>query len=239
MGQKEDYNQLLPQMEALKADEVKQPNMPVDISIQESENLYETADNYKTELTATDLIQETIDALLTRAGALREAQSRWQANYNAEQDAIKLWDQKAEEAYELQKKLSQTFRYAYRKDKRLMGRVREILKGGSHADMIQDLNDYAVLGKEYPAQLSAINYPLTELDRSATLSDELAEILAQSNGARKDQHIFKDLRDRAFTLLKETTDDIRECGKYVFADNPDIKKRFTSQYYRRQNNKKE
>lgn len=237
MGQIEDYNAVLPQMEALNNEDIKQPNIPIDIVIQEAENLHESAVKYSTELTSADLTDELIAQLIIRAGALREAQSRWQANYLAGQDAIKLWDEKAPLGYELQKKLANAFRYAYRNNKRLMGRVREILKGSSHVDMIQDLNDYAVLGKENPEELQAINFEMPVLDQSAQLSDELAELLARSNGARKDQHAFKDIRDRSYTLLKESMDHVRDCGKYVFFDEPEIKKRFTSSYYRKKNKK--
>lgn len=35
----------------------------------------------------------------------------------------------------------------------------------------------------------------------------------------------KIIRDKAYTFLKEAYDEVRACGKYVFADDPDRLKR--------------
>jgi hypothetical protein len=69
------------------------------------------------------------------------------------------------------------------------------------------------------------------------MSATLADLLAKCTGEKKAQHELKDIRDRAFTIMKQTLDEIRDCGKYVFADNPDIKKMFTSDYLRKHRSK--
>lgn len=233
MSQIDDYNAELPNIMAIPANQVKTPNVPTDKAIQEAEDLTQTALKYKTELTAVGLKESSITLLSTRASALKEAQSRWQANYNTGQGAIKQWDELSPQGYALQRKLNLAFRYAYRNEPRILGRVKEIADGSGDDDMIQDLNDYSVLGKANPAPLEKTNFALTELDAAATLSENLSTLLAQANGTKDSEHDFKDIRDRAFTLVKELVDEIRACGKYVFADQPDIKKLFASQYRRK------
>ncbi|WP_372935386.1 hypothetical protein [Mariniphaga sediminis] len=49
-----------------------------------------------------------------------------------------------------------------------------ITDGSGHADLIQDLNDIAVLGRENPDPLTSIGFDLTQLDLAATRADELA-----------------------------------------------------------------
>jgi len=239
MSQIDDYNNELPRMQALAAKDVQVPTIPIDVAAQEAEDLYIIATKYREQLTAIGITDEKITRLHTEVGALREAQSRWKATYNTQQGDIKSWDEQSPEGYALQRELNQSFRYAYRKDKRIMGRVREIADGSGDDDMIQDLNDYAVLGKENPTQLTAINFDATKLDRSAELSDTLGTLLAQANGDKKAEHELKDLRDRAYTLLKEDVTELRDAGKYAFADQPDIAKLFTSEYSRRHRTKKD
>jgi len=239
MSQIEDYNSQLASMQALAADEVLYPTIPVDHAIQEAENLYPLILKYKDKFLAVGFSEETLNLLQPRTGALRESQSRWIVNYNAQQGAIKVWDVRSPIAFELQRNLKLIFRYAYRDESRLLGRVKEIAKGNGNHDLIQDLNDYATLGKANPEPLQKINTDLTILDESANMASELADVLALANGDRNDQHVLKNLRDRTYTLLKETVDEIRDCGKFVFADEPDIKKLFTSDYYRKRNAKYE
>lgn len=233
MSQKEDYSAQLPNMMAIPSNQVKIPTIPTDVAIQEAEDLYQTALKYKDELSSVGLTEATITQLTTRASALKEAQSLWQANYNTGQGAIKQWDELSPDGYALQRKLNLAFRYAYRNHSRILGRVREIADGSGDDDMIQDLNDYSVLGTENTAQLSAISFDLTQLDTAAELSKNLGTLLAQANGTKNSEHEYKNIRDRAFTLVKQSIDEIRECGKYVFADQPDIKKLFASDYARR------
>ncbi|MBN1111361.1 MAG: hypothetical protein JXA53_00410, partial [Bacteroidales bacterium] len=233
MSQIDDYNAVLAIILAIPANQVKFSNIPIVKAIQEAENLAITAKKYEPQLTSVGLQATSITQLTVRANALKEAQSRWQANYNSGQGPIKQWDELSPQGYALQRKLNQAFRYAFRNEPRILGRVKEIADGSGDDDMIQDLNDYAVLGKANPALLEKANFNLAELDNAALLSENLSDLLAQANGTKDSEHNFKDIRDRAFTHLKELVDEIRACGKYVFADQPEIKKLFASTYLRK------
>lgn len=98
--------------------------------------------------------------------------------------------------------------------------------------MIQDLNDYAVLGKDYPEKLSIINFDMSLLELAATMSDEMGDLLGRANGDRKSKRPLKTIRDKAYAYMKEAVDEIRACGKYSFFDNKDRLKGYRSEYLR-------
>jgi len=173
-----------------------------------------------------------INDLPPRAGACREAQSIWNKDYRSQQEAQKQWAEQSPLAYEFVMDLLQTMRFGYRKDPALLSRVSAITEGSGHADMIQDLNDIAVLGRENPDPLTAIGFDLDQLDLAATRADELADLLAEANGDKADQNESKVIRDRAYTHLKKLVDEIREAGKYVFRKDKNRYKGYISQYRR-------
>ncbi|WP_128755274.1 hypothetical protein [Aquimarina sediminis] len=232
---KENYESKLAVLENIPADEVKTPNMPVDSALQEAENLYIWANKDKDTLGLNSGLdwQQFGEDLPVRAGALRHTQSLWVSERFSLEEANKAWKEKSTLAFELRDDLLNDFRYAFRKRNDLLGRVREIADGSSDADMIQDLSDLSVLGKNNTNELSAVKFDLAKLDIAAQQSDQMAELLAKSNGATQENSLAKLLRDKAFTHLKEAVDEVRDAGKYVFKKNPERFKGYTSQYHKR------
>jgi hypothetical protein len=174
-----------------------------------------------------------INDLPVRAGACREAQSVWNKDYRSQQEAQKEWAEQAPEAYDFRNDLLASLRFAYRKDDALLSRVSAITDGSGHADMIQDLNDIAVLGRENPDPLTAIGFDLTQLDLAAAQADELADLLAEANGDKADPNESKIIRDKAYTHMKALVDEIREAGKYVFRNDKNRLKGYSSSYWRK------
>jgi len=178
-----------------------------------------------------------IKDLPVRAGACREAQSIWNKDFRSQQEAQKQWSEQSTVAYDLRDDLLQSLRFAYRKDPALLSRVSAITDGNGHADMIQDLNDISVLGRENPDPLTAIGFDLSHLDLASNRADELADLLAEANGDKADQNESKVIRDKAYTQLKELVDEIREAGKYVFRNDNNRVKGYSSAYWRKIYNK--
>lgn len=146
------------------------------------------------------------------------------------------------EGFELRDELLHFCRYAYRKDKALMDIVHRIAEGATNADMIQDLSELAMLGKNNPTQLEAVSLDLLKLDRAAELAEQGGLLLGKVNGDRDDNlKVDKDMRDRAFTYLKEAVDTIREAGRFLFWKEEEKAEQYASAYFRkiRENNKKE
>ncbi len=233
MSNIDDYNQLHDTIAGIGENDIKLPNMPVSISIQEGEDLYKWCQPDKNVLTSKGFDWELVDELSLGLGALREAQSLWNAERHAQEEAAREWAEKSPAAYDLRNTLLHEFRYAYRNRPDVLSRVSVIANGSGHADMIQDLNDLAVLGRENPEPLAAINFDTAILDQAAGLSDSLGEMLAVMNGDRNEHSETKTMRDKAYTYCKQRIDEIRACGQYVFWRNPDRAKGYTSEYIRR------
>jgi hypothetical protein len=219
MANIDDYNAKLDVIQSIPDEEVQTPAIPVDVLLQEAENLHHWSLDDFDALKVVGISMVKINDLPVRAGACREAQSIWNKDYRSQQEAQKEWAKQAPEAYAFRNDLLASFRFAFRKDDGLLSRVSAIADGSGHADLIQDLNDIAVLGRENPDPLTTIGFDLTQLDLAATRADELANLLAEANGDKADPNYSKTIRDKAYTHLKELVDEIREAGKYVLRNN--------------------
>ncbi len=236
MSNRDDYLTKLPVIQALPADQLKKMSMPLDIYLQEAENLYHWCLSDQADLTKAGLDWILVTDLPVRAGACREAQSIWFKERFTKDEAEKLWQEKSPAAYDLRDEILRAMRFAYRKMPDLLSRVAAIADGSGHADMLQDLNDCAVLGKEHSAPLTAISFDLTRLDTAAATAAELSELYARATTNRTDNSDSRLIRDQTFVHLKEAVDEIRECGQYVFFKNPDRLKGYSSAYLRKQRN---
>jgi hypothetical protein len=233
MANIDDYNARLSEILAIPDEETREPELPVDVALQEAENLHHWSLDDADALAVVGITTDMINDLPVRAGACREAQSIWNKDYRSQQEAQKQWAEQAPKAYAFRNDLLASLRFAYRKDDTLLSRVSAITDGSGHADMIQDLNDIAVLGRENPEPLTAIGFDLTQLDLAAQRADELADLLAEANGDKADPNESKIIRDKAYTHLKELVDEIREAGKYVFRNNKNRLKGYSSDYWRK------
>ena len=239
MSNIDDYNAKLDVLKAIPIDGVQAPTLPVDVFLQEAENLFHWCSADNEAFAAVGLSQNNLNDLPVRAGALREAQSLWFKDRYSQQEAQRQWMELSPLAYDLRDDLLHGFRFAFRDDTVILSRVSAIADGGGHADMIQDLNDLAVLGRENPDPLSAIGFDMAKLDAAATQADEMADLLATANGDKAEQNDSKVIRDRAFTHLKELVDDVRSAGKYLFWKDPQRLKGYSSQYWKKQNRQKD
>lgn len=238
MSNKQDYEEKIGTIRAIPDGKVKPPYTPVDIFIQEGEVTCYWANKDRKELLAAGLDAEIIDDVPKRAGACREAQSRWNRMFNHQKNAEKEWHIKAPAAYDFRNHLLHDFRFAYRKDSYLSSRVSAIGEDAGHSDMIQDMNDLSVLGKANPEPLKAIGFDMSLLDEAARVSDEMASLLTKVNGERKSSNSARITRDKAYMHLKEAVDEIREYGKYVFWRDEERLKRYSSEYIRKINQKR-
>lgn len=231
---KENYDTKLAVLEALPQEAVKSPTIPVDIFMQEAENLFVWAEEDKETLVAKGLDWQMYgEDLPTRTGACRYAQALWMKERYSQEEAAKAWREESPKAYEFRNDLLADLRFAFRKRPDLIARVRAIADGEGDADMIQDLMDISVLGKANAKELEKAKYDLSNFDIAAQKSDSLAELLAKANGATLDNSKAKEIRDRAYTHLKEAIDDLRDTGKYAFRKDPERYKGYISRYKRR------
>lgn len=234
MSSTTDYTELLPVISSINSADVLTPNIPLDVFVQESENLFHWSKDDQQALTEVGLDWNLALSLPTRAGACREAQSLWIKERNTRQEAEQAWKDQAPAAFDLRNQLIHNFRFAFRKFDGLLSRVDEIAQGDTNSDMVQDLNDLAVLGKSNIDLLAAINIDLTLPDQAADVSDRMGDLLGATNGERKEDSEAMLIRDKAYTYLKQAIDEIRECGKFAFWRTPNRLKGYNSDYWKQQ-----
>ena len=218
---------------AISDDHVKLPNMPVSEAVQEAENLFAWCQDDKAALAKVGLDWAIVDDLPIRAGACRYAQSIWARESQSKEEAQREWKEKSPAAFDLRDELLHHFTFAFRNDAELVNKVQTIREGSSSADMLQDLSDLNVLGKENSTSLKAISMDLKLLDLAAASADELSAVLAMANGEVGDDDQAKETRDKAYTYMKQAIDEIRATGQYLFWRDEDRKKGYVSAYKKR------
>ncbi len=233
----DDLTNVMDALLAIPEEEVKNPPMPVSIAIQEAVDLKIQAEDDKAELESHGLDWNYVEELAVRAGACRQAQSLWAKDYRSQEEAEKEWLEKSPAAFDFRDMLLDAFRYAFRNDDTLLAKVVVIADGTSREDMIQDLNDLAVLGKANAPLLEAIKFDLAQLDTAEQLATEMAQLLA---GAKGEDGATKqlDIRNRAYTFMKQAVDEVRACGKYVFSGDDNRLRGYRSEFMHKANLKK-
>ena len=219
-------------IEAITSEKTLTPSLPVNVYLQEAEDTFHWTSEDIPLLATIGMTEEKRLDLNVRTGACREAQSLWNKDRRSTKDAEKQWLTLSPIAYDLHNELIHKFRFAFRNNPQLLGRVSAIAEGTGHSDMIQDLNDLAVLGKENQDLLTPINFDLTLLDTAAETSANCADVLAIANGSKQKGNESRVLRDKAYTYLKQLVDEFRAAGKFLFWKNPERLIGYSSDYWR-------
>lgn len=76
MSDKENYDALKSNYDVIEKNDIKQPNLPVDVANDEAMYLYELAIRDKDRFATTDVDLALIESLPIRVGGLRYAQAR-------------------------------------------------------------------------------------------------------------------------------------------------------------------
>jgi len=235
---KEQFDLKLATLEAIPEKDLTYPAIPVDVALQEAEDLLVWCLPDLDVLVKAGLDKKLVDDMSVRIGALRYIQSQWQKEYRSQEEAQKEWTLKSPLAYALRDELVHHYLHAYYKIPDLYARTQKIAEGSGHADMIQDLSDLAALGKANQQPLVAISLDLSLLDKSEINAEQMAVLLAKANGKKMEDNKMRLMRDKAFMHMKEAVDEIRRCGQYVFWRNEQKHKGYISKYYKTRNQAK-
>ena len=221
-----------------KQDEIISPTIPVDITIGEAGQLHQYAIEDKEQLLAKGLSENAIQELIPRAKFLQTKQSAWIAVYQSALTSTQQWEAKIDEAKLLQRELKYDFQFGYRNHPDILNKLKNIVEGKGNMDLIQDLSDYSAFAKQYPEPLSAILFDTSKTERAKQISLDLVDLMNKVDGVKNSKNRpEKIMRDRAYTHLKQLVDEIRAYGKYVFWNDEEKQKRYSSEYIRDKNKK--
>lgn len=227
------FAEKLPVLSVIVRDHIKYPSIPMDTYIQEAHYLHKWCLPDRTALTGAGLDWSLVEDLPLRSLAAAEAQSEWHNVMFGREEAQRKWISLSPEGYSLRDELLHFMRYAYRDMPELRTRIESVAEGGSDADMIQDLNDLAVIGRENLEPLEKVGFDSATLDKAAERSASLGSLRADASVDKAADRAKKLLRDQGYTHLKEAVDTIRECGRFVFWKNEDRARGYGSEYFRK------
>ena len=214
-------------------EEVAQPTIPVEITVTEAADLLGYATEDKEVLIAKGLTEEMLNDLGLRSRFLQDKQGDWLAVYEAALTNTEAWSKKVEEASLLQQELKHDFQFAFRKKPKALKVLQITLDGDGSSNMRQDLINYPKLAAQYPLELEAIKFDNNKLTKAKTLAEELLLLHEKVDGVKNSANrVEKQMRDRAYTYLKQLVDEIRAYGKYAFWNNEEKQRRYASEYQR-------
>lgn len=237
MSDQKKLEAILPKLNAIPREQLLRPTMPVSIVLQESENAFKIAEEDRDILMGVGLNWQMVEELPDASDALRITQGGWTEQRFKQHESYAVWKQAAQKGYDLRDELVRAQRYAYSNHPDLLRQVTIIAKGNSHADMIQDLTDLSIQGLRNPEPLEDIKFDLEKLQLAASMAHQLADQYAESERDSDKDREAKVLRDRAYTLVKQTLDKVYAAGQYAFWDNFERQQVYRS-YYKLQANRK-
>lgn len=148
-------------------------------------------------------------------GAYRETYSSYSIiSFSASEDKKK-WEQLLDEAEYLIYDLKSAMNYAFRDNPEYLAKLMLINQGSSFQDTIQDLNDYAVLGRELRTLLDAIGYDFSNCERAAALSETMGLLYAKVRVDSSETSTLLIRRNQAYTLLKKLLDELIAQARFI------------------------
>ncbi|MCP4137514.1 MAG: hypothetical protein GY754_41490 [bacterium] len=213
----------------------KPTSAPISVYIQEAANLHRYSQEDKKELISKGLSEDLLEDLPKRTRQLINAESDWAAEQKTREENRERWAKEIPAAKELRNELLRSFRFAYRNNPELLKTVRAIKKGNSNSAIIQALNDLSVVGTKTPGPLEQTGFNMAKLEAAAHKSKELPGILGEARAKEVNKARVREIRDRAYTHLKEAVDEIRKTGRHVFKNNEERRKLYANQYRKKVN----
>ena len=228
---KECYEQKAAAIEAI-ANPVK-PNLPISVALEEAEELYLWVQSDRAALERVGLSWQLVDDLPLRVAACRYIEGEWQNHLSTTSDAEKEWLQKREEAKALSVDLTRALRFALGRKLNVLGAQKPATRYMSQAAFIEYCYNIAFMAADYKEQLQAVGFDLSRLDGACDAAEHLSVLLARVHTERGEQYIIRNQRNKTYTHLKEAVDQIRRCGKFAFASQPERLKGYASAYGRK------
>ncbi len=228
------YNEDIDLIRSVNTKELFHPSIPHDKYIEEGEALQFTANEYVSRLEEHGFQPTEIPLLHRRAGSARVAQVAFELSAKTANKTKEKWKTAGATAFAMRDGLIKAFRFACRKAPLHLTIIKEIAEGATIADMINDLYKLGTYGQQISEELQAIKFDFTKLLAAKELSTELAVLKQAAAMEQRSNDSTRIIRDQAVTLLHESVNDIRDCAKYAFEDEPKISILFTSAYGRAQ-----
>ena len=227
------YETLLPQILNISDDAIKQPNLPIATFIQEASDLTEWVREDIDELSTAGIDASIVETLSMQTKALIHAQSICVTQQISTDQKYQQYQVERAQAETLRDELTTAFRFAFGDHPDLLKQIKSKRGRGSIAALVQDLYQLSILGKDHQEKLSAIGFNLQQLDLAATSSQLLSQLHATVTQQKTQKTNNRKIRNKAYTLLKTTVEQVRAAGKYVFRNHPSRLRGYKSAHWAR------
>jgi len=231
MNNIDDFNRLKPHLLSIKKNEVCNPNMPVDTYIQEAQDTYYWCNIDRGELATAGLNLTLIDDILTRSEALQYCQSIWVQEHDKIVDNESQLKELSQLAFTLRNELVQFYHLTFLDNSKLLEQIDQASVGYTNTDLIHDLIRLVQIGRSNTEILKQAYLDLTILDIATTYAENLELLLDKLNEVKFTSKPTKEIRDRAFTYLKQAVDGIRATGQLIFWRNQEKAQHYSSAYF--------
>ncbi len=219
---------------ALPSEEVDAPDLPMATALQEANDLLTLLREQPVweKLSAVGVDETQRDELDQAIGAARAAQSRWAVTRDRQKSDAQR--ERETSGLALRANLLAACRFNLRSDRVAQGTLSAIAQGEGIADLIQDLNDLALLIEQKPDAFArdATFDAAKQVEEARSLASTLAAGTSNERLAT-DQAQAVDLRNRAYTHLDDLVSSLREAGRYACRADEGLRKRFSSAYLSR------
>jgi hypothetical protein len=228
------YSIKLDTLMSIPPDKVLHPGPePVHVFLQEAVNLYHASLDDMEILLSGGLRRELVEDLPARISALREAEGIWIASQIDDAQTKSFRAKKTAEALSYRERLLRTLRFVHGDTQIIMRLYAAARRDKSSAALVQSLCDLAAAGRELmPGKPDSI-ITAELLDEAVEKAADLAKILACGATEKLAGSRELNIRNRAYTHLREAVDEVRRHGKFVFHEEPVKKKRYSSDYMRK------
>lgn len=231
------YERLLPVITAVK--EIKKPNaVPAAIAHQEAINLFFWCGPDLAAMEKNGLDREMVSRLPDMAMAMAEAEARWQGTILTYKENLRRIRRQADQANLLARDLKFQLGFFLR-DEDNQKRLADIHINRNYTQIASNLLMLYTIGDRNREMLEPFNFDQTLLYQAGkiaqTLQTDVAFFNSRQDRSSRQYLKAKEIRNQAYTCLKQMVDRLRQCGQFTFRDNESRRVGYRSEHIYRAN----
>jgi hypothetical protein len=226
--------------EAIPAKKTLAPNMPVGVFLQEAYNIYRFVQADREHLLAINFDWSIVEGLPERIEYLRETETEWWSARFSRMPVEKEYRELLPKVREAFRELLHDLEFACRGDTDHMRVIKKIRKDAAvdMARYFQCLTTLSLLAAETKDRLEAIGSDPRLFDFISETTESLPSLSSRLRSEREAVEEMRRRRDRAYTLLRASIEELRSCARYALAGDAARLKGYASDYFRMANRAK-
>ena len=186
--------------------------VPISVLIQEASNLYGWVQEDRKMLMKAGLAWKLVEDIPDQVEKCKDLAAQWYVVRNERSKVAEQCKTQLKDARDLHAQIRRGYRYAFRENKTLLKKVFALSGYRKNSQIIQDLSNLCIVGRENKKLLDRINFDYAMVDKAAFLSDNLGEIISERENEKAERLVFYETVKTSCLALKESVSQIRACG---------------------------